>query len=370
MTAVLEWKERLKQAAPGAPVDRLTLERVTVHKREGRIVVRFQSGQILTQQEYASVKQGLAEMFGKRSGLAVDVFVACPTLADDFLADPEKYAAWLTDALCAQMPSARPHLSGASWTVEKNTVTLTVRAKIAADLLLLRRADEVIGKILSQVFRRDAAVQIISREQERELESFLEERRRMDAELLKHMGDQVKEKKKPEGPRVLYGRKITGSTFDPIGDLNETSGRVCVEGFVLKKIESKELRGGSKTLVTFGVTDYTGSILCKVFLNAEQGEGKEIQGLKAGIRVRVRGACQWDSFSKEIALMADDVQQMPWTPRRDEEEVKRVELHLHTQMSNMDGVTSAARSSSARRSGGTRPSPSRTTAWSRPTPRR
>ena len=173
MTAVLEWKERLKQAAPGAPVDRLTLERVTVHKREGRIVVRFQAGQILTQQEYASVKQGLAEMFGKRSGLAVDVFVACPTLADDFLADPEKYAAWLTDALCAQMPSARPHLSGASWTVEKNTVTLTVRAKIAADLLLLRRADEVIGKILSQVFRRDAAVQIISREQERELESFL-----------------------------------------------------------------------------------------------------------------------------------------------------------------------------------------------------
>lgn len=342
MTAVLEWKERLKQAAPGAPVDRLALERVTVHKREGRIVVRFQAGQILTQQEYASVKQGLAEMFGKRSGLAVDVFVACPTLADDFLADPEKYAAWLTDALCAQMPSARPHLSGASWTVEKNTVTLTVRAKIAADLLLLRRADEVIGKILSQVFRRDAAVQIISREQERELESFLEERRRMDAELLKHMGDQVKEKKKPEGPRVLYGRKITGSTFDPIGDLNETSGRVCVEGFVLKKIESKELRGGSKTLVTFGVTDYTGSILCKVFLNAEQGEGKEIQGLKAGIRVRVRGACQWDSFSKEIALMADDVQQMPWTPRRDEEEVKRVELHLHTQMSNMDGVTSAA----------------------------
>lgn len=126
----------------------------------------------------------------------------------------------------------------------------------------------------------------------------------MDAELLKHMGDQVKEKKKPEGPRVLYGRKITGSTSDPIGDLNETSGRVCLEGFVLKKIESKELRGGSKTLVTFGVTDYTGSILCKVFLNAEQGEGKEIQGLKAGIRVRVRGACQWDSFSKEIALMA------------------------------------------------------------------
>lgn len=342
MAAAVEWKERLQKAAPKAPVDKLTLEHVTVHKKTGRLVVRFQAGQMLTHEEYASIKQGLIEMFGKRSGLQVDVLVACPTLADDFMADPEKYAAWLTDALAAQMPSVRPHLAGASWTVEKNTVTLTVRAKIAADLLLMRRADEVIGKILAQVFRREAAVQIISREQEQALETFLEERRRMDAELLKHMGDQVQEKKKPEGPHVLYGRKITGSTSEPIGDLSETSGRVTLEGFVLKKIESKELRGGSKTLVTFGVTDYTGSLLCKVFLNAEQGEGKEIPGLKPGIRVRVRGVCQWDTFSKELALMVDDVQQMPWTPRKDEEEVKRVELHLHTQMSNMDGVSSAS----------------------------
>ena len=240
------------------------------------------------------------------------------------------------------MPSAKPHLDGAEWAVEGNTVTLTVRAKIAADLLLMRGMDKRIAQMIKNVFQREAAVQIISREQEIKLEQYLEERKKLDEEMIARMGELPKEKKKVYGPRVLYGRKISQSKNDPIGELSETSGRVCVEGFVLKTIESKELKGGFKTLITFGVTDYTGSILCKVFLNTEQGEGKEISGLKPGIRVKVRGACQWDNFSKEISLMADDVQQMPWEPRKDEEPVKRVELHLHTQMSNMDGVTSAA----------------------------
>ena len=136
---------------------------------------------------------------------------------------------------------------------------------------------------------RETSVQIISREQEITLEKYLEDRKRLDEEMIAQMGELPKEKKKVDGPKVLYGRKISQSHNDPIGDLTETSGRVCIEGFVLPKIESKELRGGVKTLFTFGVTDYTGSILCKTFLATENGEGKEISGIKPGIRVKVRG---------------------------------------------------------------------------------
>lgn len=336
------WREELKKAAPGAPVELLTLERVSVHKKSGRILVRFQAADVLRREQYAALRAGLTAMFGKKKGVSVEVAVSCPTLADDFMRAPEKYAAWLNESLVGQMPSAKPHLEGAEWTVEGNTVTLTVRAKIAADLLLMRGMDEKIAQVIKNVFQREAAVQIISREQEIKLEQYLEERKKLDEEMIARMGELPKEKKKVDGPRVLYGRKISQSKSDPIGELNETSGRVCVEGFVLKTIESKELRGGFKTLVTFGVTDYTGSILCKVFLNTEQGEGKEISGLKPGIRIKVRGACQWDNFSKEVSLMVDDVQQIPWEMRKDEEPVKRVELHLHTQMSNMDGVSSAS----------------------------
>ena len=212
--------------------------------------------------------------------------------------------------------------------------------KIASDLMLMRGVDRKLSQVIGNVFRRETSVQIISREQEITLEKYLEDRKRLDEEMIAQMGELPKEKKKVDGPKVLYGRKISQSHNDPIGDLTETSGRVCIEGFVLPKIESKELRGGVKTLFTFGVTDYTGSILCKTFLATENGEGKEISGVKPGIRVKVRGNCQWDNFSKELSFMVDDVQQMPFTPRKDEEEVKRVELHLHTQMSTMDAVSS------------------------------
>jgi len=334
------WKEQLKKVAPDAPVDMLTLERVSVHRKDARIVVRFQATNVLSKKQFAALKAGLFELFGKKRGVSLEVAVSCPTLADDFMLSPDKYAKWLTETLITQMPSARPHLAGAEWTVENNTITLTVKSRIASDLLLMRGMDETIQQVIKNVFLREANVQIISREQEIELEKYLEERKKLDEEMIAGMGEMPKEKKKTEGPKVLYGRKITQSKNDPIGDLNETSGRCAIEGFVIGSIESKELRGGNKTLVTFGITDYTGSILCKVFLNTEQGEGKEISGLKVGIRVKVRGSCQWDNFSKEISFMVDDIQQVPWEQRKDNEEVKRVELHLHTQMSNMDAVSS------------------------------
>lgn len=342
MADTAQWKIDLKKAAPKAPIDTLALERVSVHKKSGRIIVRLQAATVLSRVQYVAIKEGFRAMLGKKHGLAVDVAVACPTLADDFMRDPEKYAGWLTENLIAQVPSAKPHLAGAEWTVEGNTITLTVRAKIASDMLLMRGADGIVARIISGVFRRDAAVQIISREQEIAMEQYLLDRQRLDNEMIAQMGDLNREKKKVEGPKVLYGRKISQSKNEPMGDLDETSGRVCVEGFVLKTIETKELRGGFKTLVTFGVTDYTGSILCKVFLNTEQGEGKSISGLKPGIRVKVRGNCQYDTFAKEVSLMVDDVQQMPWEIRMDNEPVKRVELHLHTQMSNMDGISSVS----------------------------
>ena len=335
-----EWKQKLKEVAPKAPVDMLTLDRVAVHKKEARIVVSLLSTGVLTRAQYAAVKMGLMAMFGKKSGVQVDLAVSCPKLADDFMADPEKYAGWLTETLLTEMPSAKPHLAGAQWAVEGNTVTLTVGSKIASDLMLMRGVDRKLSQVIGNVFRRETSVQIISREQEITLEKYLEDRKRLDEEMIAQMGELPKEKKKVDGPKVLYGRKISQSHNDPIGDLTETSGRVCIEGFVLPKIESKELRGGVKTLFTFGVTDYTGSILCKTFLATENGEGKEISGVKPGIRVKVRGNCQWDNFSKELSFMVDDVQQMPFTPRKDEEEVKRVELHLHTQMSTMDAVSS------------------------------
>ena len=80
-------------------------------------------------------------------------------------ADPEKYAGWLTETLLTEMPSAKPHLAGAQWAVEGNTVTLTVGSKIASDLMLMRGVDRKLSQVIGNVFRREPSVQIISGEQ-------------------------------------------------------------------------------------------------------------------------------------------------------------------------------------------------------------
>ena len=65
---------------------------------------------------------------------------------------------------------------------------------------------------------------------------------------------------------------------------------------------------------------------------------KFAERLKPGINVRVRGEAQYDRFSKELVIMASDILQVSVEVRKDNSEEKRVELHAHTQMSQMDAV--------------------------------
>ena len=125
-------------------------------------------------------------------------------------------------------------------------------------------------------------------------------------------------------------------------------------------METREVSGGTTLLVTFAVTDYTSSIKCKMFLNyrprqrrgaltedeppitSEEKKGAEeiVKQLKPGSGVLVRGNMQFDNFLKEAVLMADDIMPFELPQRMDNAEKKRVELHLHTNMSNMDAINS------------------------------
>ena len=148
---------------------------------------------------------------------------------------------------------------------------------------------------------------------------------------------------KPVAGDVLIGKEIKKSAMSEMDSLREDSGRVTVEG-VLTEMELKKLSGGSdKHLLLFSVTDYTNTIQCKTFLDAARGE-KLLSRLetckKEGDRLRVRGDCRPDQFTGELTIYPVDVNRYPAQHREDiAPGEKRVELHLHTQMSTMDGLT-------------------------------
>src|SRR5699024_7172251 len=87
----------------------------------------------------------------------------------------------------------------------------------------------------------------------------------------------------------------------------------------------------------------TSTITCKSFVEPEK-VSKVMQRIKPKMRVKLQGNAQYDNFAKEIGIIANIVIELPQqaeSTRQDNSITKRVELHLHTQMSQMDAVTPA-----------------------------
>ena len=126
-----------------------------------------------------------------------------------------------------------------------------------------------------------------------------------------------------------------------ITDISPYEGRVCIDGEI-SNMETKELRSG-KILVSFDLYDGSSSISCKSFLKPEQSE--EVLGrLKKAKGVRLEGNSGYSKFSGEIEVIANTIVEtkgLKRAVRKDNAEVKRVELHMHTKMSQMDAMTSA-----------------------------
>ncbi|MBR4439760.1 MAG: PolC-type DNA polymerase III, partial [Clostridia bacterium] len=142
-----------------------------------------------------------------------------------------------------------------------------------------------------------------------------------------------------EKERVLLGNKITKQVV-PMSSINEDTGRVTVEGDVFK-IDSRETRDGSKIRATIYVTDYTASVAVKLEDVALRIR-PVVDKLEEGKRIRVRGIIRYDRYFGDNCLFADDIMSVPKQTVPDTAEEKRVELHLHTNMSSMDGVADIA----------------------------
>ena len=145
------------------------------------------------------------------------------------------------------------------------------------------------------------------------------------------------ESKLPEDPDIFYGRNFEGDPV-PIVNLAESLGQVVVRGMIMKS-EDRETKTG-KILLTFAVTDFTDSILGKIFL-APEDKDAVLPKMKKGKFVMIKGVVDYDAYDKDITIHS--VQGIRAikdfrNKRRDEAEVKRIELHAHTMMSDMDGV--------------------------------
>ena len=144
--------------------------------------------------------------------------------------------------------------------------------------------------------------------------------------------------RKSENPDVLYGRDFEGETME-IHEIAGEIGEVVLRGKIIR-VEKRELRSGSKMMI-FDLTDFTDSITIKMFLREDQ-EADADEAIKQGKFIKLKGITTIDRFDGELTVgsITGIKKCEDFTTRRvDNAPVKRVELHCHTKMSDMDGVS-------------------------------
>ncbi len=124
----------------------------------------------------------------------------------------------------------------------------------------------------------------------------------------------------------------------PMKGLDDSFGKVTVEGDVFE-CDHVEITARDLFILKFDMTDYSGSLRVSRAMPME--EGRELaKVIKPGMRLRVHGQLNYDMYAQDIVLKAQNIIETKKEIRKDTAEEKRVELHLHTNMSEMDGMTS------------------------------
>ena len=330
---------------------------IDIYKKSRRMEITLLSDRLIPAGVFRDMEGRLAGLF------PLGVLTLKPRFELDMpLADIlNEYWDSLILILNGRIASSRAILEGC--TKELNGSVLTIRlASKGSDVLRGNKVDSLIENIVHELFSTRVRVQfqdaVLGVEA---MEQYIEEKNGSEAGEVqaavvmatqgwtsssgnkKETGAKTKEggwKNREGGGRKTAPGAVLGKPFNdpssPIASITQESGRVAFKGTVFR-VENREIKSG-KVIATFDMTDYTGSVTVK-FFTAKENLTEISETIKEGAELRVRGDAQYDKYNKELVVFATDILKATREDRVDDSTEKRVELHLHSQMSAMDAVT-------------------------------
>lgn len=239
-----------------------------------------------------------------------------------------------------KVPFLRGWLKEAHWEVRGDTFYLYLGNKFATHLFLSREGDVLLRELIAFRTGQPLKVEVLYDEdgeqrEQAELEARQEEEAR---QYLEEIQEAARREVSPgsSGPEVITGDPIQGE-LQPIASLRELGSTVVIEGWVTRVGLQKTKRG--KTLLDFDLADEGDAVSIKALLR-KKSEEERAQTLRPGCWLRVKGELTFDRFAGEEVVWASAIQAVPPAQEAgDPCEEKRVELHLHTQMSALDATT-------------------------------
>ena len=366
-------------------------------KPQGKVYITFQSDVLVEEAAFLKMERVLRQVF---SQCPLALRVVSPSLAQDFLAHIENYKQVFVDFLKRNYPASISWMDQMDWRCDGERITLTFPDPFSLEFMGRQGVSARLVQAVKDIFGIEVKVELaVAGDQEARLAALREERRKAQEQAYtlaqlqqgaapaekqprkepaeKRERKPAEKRDKPEAeakPRAplapmmtdhalgkpILGRAIAERPVE-MKELTSDAGLVTVQGDIFK-LETKELKGGELLLLTFAITDYTSSILCKTFLRYRNRFGRKkdddappepitaeerkavmdkVEQIKVGMNVKVRGECLYDNFAHELSISVRDVVPMERVEREDTAEEKRVELHMHTNMSTMDALTPA-----------------------------
>ncbi len=267
------------------------------------------------------------------------------------------YMASFVKEIYEHFPASRTILEGATYNLNGDKLTVELAAN-GKDVLINLGCDKFIRQTIDRRFERLISVEFVSNVSAQDDIKVLEELQKKENQKIavaSPMANPVAVSKAPvqkkpkertyddlpisiTNAKPLFGTLVKGKP-KPIKECLPEDGEVVVWGDVFS-LETRESKDGRYSIINFNITDYTSSYPVKVFGEKKKCEDL-VENLKDGKTVLVRGAINMDTYMHTYLINARAVTEIEKIEKQDNAPEKRVELHLHTNMSAMDGMTSA-----------------------------
>ncbi len=245
----------------------------------------------------------------------------------------------LMNLFVEQNPMARGSLAGASWVWDDdNNLMIKLRGNGKAELEACTAA---VKNRIQEMFCEDINITVVAGN-DLEGKALFDALDEMRSSMILQMPKVEGKKEEQKAQARQDSEAIFGKTFKsqavPMSQLELNMGFVCVEGRVFN-IEHKELPKRNAWVINFDVTDNTSSVRVSRFMEKKEAE-PIITGIKKGSVVKIQGKLMIDNYTNEMVLKPANIIPGSMPKRVDRAEgAKRVELHMHTTMSNMDALT-------------------------------
>lgn len=247
---------------------------------------------------------------------------------------------YLLDQLSSAFPICRTWMKNARFSVKGNCLQLYINQEIGWQYMISRNFSRYLEEIINKKYDLTVNVELLLNEDNHDdpadNESYLDEilETRIDEYAKTEENKSEGQKKHKSKISVIHGKKINVKPVS-IQEIVEEEKDITIKGFLFNK-EVRLLKTGRK-IINFSLSDKTDSISCKLIIDSKRSEAIE-KRIQEKSWYLIRGQVSVDSYSQELTMIPRDICEAYHEQRVDAATNKRIELHMHTKMSALDGL--------------------------------